>query len=320
MHEHIKDVCRRLAKQGFLAVAPGAVCASGRSRQVHGHGRAHEGNRAEGVRRAGHGGPRRGRRLGAKNGGNPDKLGITGFCWGGRDADLRRTQSEAQGSGVAWYGPLARADYPAQACSTCIKHQGAGARPVRRRGRRDPARQRRSCRRRSRRPGTPARNSSSIPTRRMRFHADYRSSYRKEAADDGWKRPWPGSSSTWLSGAAERPGMHRLDTVAKGRRCRSPFALLRPSRAGFAPCRRCPISCSPTCSRPCCRSRWRRSSVSALLAGLVDQLVCVSAGLLLTVALRICCPSRSTAAPSPHARLDPCSPAFSVSSCSRSWR
>ena len=36
--------------------------------------------------------------------------------------------------------------------------------------------------------GNDSPRSSSIPTRRTAFHADYRPSYRKDDAEDGWKR------------------------------------------------------------------------------------------------------------------------------------
>jgi carboxymethylenebutenolidase len=40
------------------------------------------------------------------NGGNTDKLGITGFCWGGRITWLYAAQNPKIKAGVAWYGRL----------------------------------------------------------------------------------------------------------------------------------------------------------------------------------------------------------------------
>src|SRR3546814_14957404 len=40
------------------------------------------------------------------NGGGTDKLGITGFCWGGRIVWLYAAHNPAVDAGVAWYGRL----------------------------------------------------------------------------------------------------------------------------------------------------------------------------------------------------------------------
>jgi carboxymethylenebutenolidase len=42
----------------------------------------------------------------ANNGGNVDKLGITGFCWGGRITWLYAAHNPKVKAGVAWYGRL----------------------------------------------------------------------------------------------------------------------------------------------------------------------------------------------------------------------
>jgi len=41
-----------------------------------------------------------------KNSGNVDKLGITGFCWGGRTTWLYTAHNPQIDAGVAWYGRL----------------------------------------------------------------------------------------------------------------------------------------------------------------------------------------------------------------------
>jgi carboxymethylenebutenolidase len=41
---------------------------------------------------------------------NASKLGITGFCWGGRIVWLYAAHNSALKAGVAWYGPLAGTD------------------------------------------------------------------------------------------------------------------------------------------------------------------------------------------------------------------
>ena len=50
----------------------------------------------------------------AKSEGKADtaKLGITGFCWGGRIVWLYDAHNPAVKAGVAWYGPLVRPATP----------------------------------------------------------------------------------------------------------------------------------------------------------------------------------------------------------------
>ena len=142
VHEHIKDVCRRLAKQGFLAVAPELYARQGDPAKYTDTGALVEGSRAEGVRRAGDGRPRRGRGLGGEERRQCGQARHHGLLLGRpRDVDVRRAQSRAQRQAVAWYGATARAYYPGDKAviEVAIEHQGADARPVRRRGRRDTA-------------------------------------------------------------------------------------------------------------------------------------------------------------------------------------
>src|SRR5215813_3097652 len=67
VHEYIQDVCRRLAKLGYLAVAPALYARQG----------------------------------------DVSKLGITGFCWGGRIVWLYAAHNPKLAAAVAWYGRLA---------------------------------------------------------------------------------------------------------------------------------------------------------------------------------------------------------------------
>ena len=64
----------------------------------------------------------------AKNGGG-GKLGITGFCWGGRIVHMYAAHNPNLAAGVAWYGPTARAYYAGDktAARRCGSDQGADA-------------------------------------------------------------------------------------------------------------------------------------------------------------------------------------------------
>jgi len=103
VHEHIKDVCRRFAREGYLAIAPelyhrqGDV--SGLSdfdailkivRQVPDAQVMADLDAAVAFAET--------------EGGDADRLGVTGFCWGGRITWLYAAHSGRVRAGVAWYG------------------------------------------------------------------------------------------------------------------------------------------------------------------------------------------------------------------------
>lgn len=106
VHEHIADVARRFAKLGYLALAPELFVRQGDP--------ASFGTVAELMKEV----------IGKvpdqqvmadldacvawarDNGGNVDKLGITGFCWGGRITWLYSAHNPQVKAGVAWYGRL----------------------------------------------------------------------------------------------------------------------------------------------------------------------------------------------------------------------
>ena len=190
VHEHIKDVCRRLAKLGYLAVAPelyarqGDVSKLSDSTEIQKVVSKVPDSQVMADLDATVGW--------AKDSGfgNIRKLGITGFCWGGRIVWLYAAHSTQLKAGVAWYGRLLGKPSEMQPQHP-IDIVGALKAPVLGLyGGNDP--------------GIPletveqmkqalkaAGNSSEIivyPDTPHGFHADYRPSYRKEQAQDGWKR------------------------------------------------------------------------------------------------------------------------------------
>ena len=106
VHEHIKDICRRLARLGYLAIAPELFARQGDpSRHADISSLIKEVvNKVPDAQVM--------RDLdatadwAAKNGGNPSRLGITGFCWGGRIVWLYAAHRPGLKAGVAWYGRL----------------------------------------------------------------------------------------------------------------------------------------------------------------------------------------------------------------------
>ncbi len=106
VHEHIKDVCRRLAKLGYLALAPELYARQGDVTKL---------SKIEDILQVVKQVPDAQvlSDLDAsvaylKNMGQADlsKLAITGFCWGGRIVWLYANHNPQVKAGIAWYGPL----------------------------------------------------------------------------------------------------------------------------------------------------------------------------------------------------------------------
>lgn len=106
VHEHIADMARRFAKQGYLALAPDLFVRQGDPSKVP--------NIADLIRDIISKTPDA-QVMGdldacvewaRQNGGNVDKLGVTGFCWGGRITWMYCAHNPKVKAGVAWYGRL----------------------------------------------------------------------------------------------------------------------------------------------------------------------------------------------------------------------
>jgi carboxymethylenebutenolidase len=106
VHEHIADVARRFAKQGYLALAPELFVRQGDAHNAPSIAELQK-NIITKVPDAQVMGDLDACVAWAKdNGGNIDKLGITGFCWGGRITWLYSVHNPKVKAGVAWYGRL----------------------------------------------------------------------------------------------------------------------------------------------------------------------------------------------------------------------
>jgi carboxymethylenebutenolidase len=124
-------------------------------------------------------------------GGNPAKLGITGFCWGGRITWLYLAHNRKVGAGVPWYGrvvgnktpntPLHPIDVAASIRQPVLALYGGA----------DAGIPNETIYRMMAALQTAGNNASELVLYKdapHAFHADYRPSYRKDAADDAWKR------------------------------------------------------------------------------------------------------------------------------------
>ena len=192
VHEYIADVCRRFARAGYLAVAPELYARQGdpgaygemaklMAEVVSKVPDAQVLADLDGaVQWAG------------ANGGDLKKVGITGFCWGGRITWLYAAHGPVK-AGVAWYGRLV-----GQASDLTPKHPVDIA-PILKApvlglyGEKDTGIPLDTVdgMKAALAQGSAAAKASEFvvyPDAPHAFHADYRPSFRKEPAEDGWKR------------------------------------------------------------------------------------------------------------------------------------
>jgi carboxymethylenebutenolidase len=190
VHEHIKDVCRRLAKSGYMAVAPEMFARQGDVSKIE--------NVQEIVNTVVSNVPDTQVMSdldstvawAAKNSGSSDRLAITGFCWGGRIVWLYAAHNPKLIAGAAWYGRL-EGETNAMTPKNAIDYAAVLKAPVIGfYGGKDTGISQESIER-MRGVLKVLRDDSEInvyPDAQHGFNADYRPSYNKEAAQDAWKK------------------------------------------------------------------------------------------------------------------------------------
>jgi carboxymethylenebutenolidase len=193
VHEYIADVTRRLAQAGYLAIAPELFVRQGDA-SAYGEIAKLQAEVISKVPDA--------QVMGdldatvawaAAHGGNTDKLAITGFCWGGRITWLYAAHQPKLKAGVAWYGRLVGNTTP-QNPSHPLALVGSLKAPVLGLyGAADtgiPLDTVDKMKTELAQGPAAAKASEFVvyPEAPHAFHADYRPSYRKAAADDGWQR------------------------------------------------------------------------------------------------------------------------------------
>ncbi|KAB8312715.1 dienelactone hydrolase family protein [Erwinia endophytica] len=190
VHEHIRDVCRRLATEGYMAIAPELYFRQGDPADYNDISTLlnelvskvpdtqvladldHVANWA------------------SRHGGDMRNMAITGFCWGGRITWLYVAHNPQLKAGVAWYGKLVGdktmkqqqqpVDIAAELAAPVLGLYG---------GKDDSIPQDTV---ETMRQALQAANSTSeivvYPDAGHAFNADYRPSYHEESAKDGWQR------------------------------------------------------------------------------------------------------------------------------------
>ncbi len=195
VHEYIADTCLRFAKAGYLAIAPELFARQGDPTQYGEMAKlisevvskvpdAQVMADLDGVVK-----------WAGENGGNLGQVAITGFCWGGRITWLYAQQSPKVKAGVAWYGRLVGApsaltpqhplDLAAAMKAPVLGLYGGQDSGI-------PLSTVNQMKDALAAAGTNANATASqfvvYPDAPHAFHADYRSSYRKEPAEDGFNR------------------------------------------------------------------------------------------------------------------------------------
>ena len=196
VHEHIADVARRFAKLGYLAIAPELFVRQGDAKS--------QPDVATLVREVVDKVPDAQVMAdldatvawAGENGGDVARLGVTGFCWGGRITWLYTAHNPAVKAGVAWYGQLLGAtnalkpthpiDVVGQLNAPVLGLYGGEDTgiPV------AAVDQMKAALAKAGERNAAAKASQFVvyPGAPHAFHADYRPSYQKDAAEDGWKR------------------------------------------------------------------------------------------------------------------------------------
>ncbi|MFZ6862312.1 dienelactone hydrolase family protein [Undibacterium sp. Ji67W] len=106
VHEHIADVARRFAKLGYLAIAPDLFIRQGDVNQFPSVAELIQNIIAKVPDAQVMGDLDATVAWAANNGGDITRLGITGFCWGGRITWMYSAHNPKVKAGVAWYGRL----------------------------------------------------------------------------------------------------------------------------------------------------------------------------------------------------------------------
>ena len=193
VHAHIADVARRFARLGYLAVAPEPFV-----RQGDAHAIAEiETLVATVVSKAPDAQVMAD--LDATvawavgDGGDAARLGMTGFCLGGRITWLYAAHSAALRAGVAWYGRLEGVANERQPVAPVGRAAALRAPVLGLYGGEDTGIPLDSVERMraALRAGSAAAQQSEIvvyPGAKHAFHADYRPAYDRTAAEDGWQR------------------------------------------------------------------------------------------------------------------------------------
>ena len=191
VHEHIKDICRRLAKVGYLAVAPELYARQGDvakltkideiiskvvSKVPDDQVMSDLDVTVAWAKKSGKG--------------DTSKLGVTGFCWGGRIVWLYAAHNKDLKAGVAWYGRLVGKEDKLHPKHPIDLVESLKAPVLGLYGGADMGIPNETVEQMKKALKDAKKDAEIVlyPDTPHGFYADYRPTYRKDKADDGWKR------------------------------------------------------------------------------------------------------------------------------------
>jgi carboxymethylenebutenolidase len=195
VHEHIADITRRFAKLGYLAIAPEFFVRAGDPNSYGSIGEIMSNIVAKTPDAQVLGDLQAAIAWAGNHGGDTKKVGVTGFCWGGRITWLSATLPQVR-AGVAWYGrvigektvgnPKHPVDIAAELKAPVLGLYGGADEGI-------SLASLEQMRQALARAGVsnPAAKASQIeiyPDTPHGFHADYRATYRVGPAIDAWEK------------------------------------------------------------------------------------------------------------------------------------
>ena len=195
VHEYIADVTRRFAKLGYLAIAPEFFTRAGDPNAYGTIAEIQQNIVAKTPDTQVLNDLQAALVWAGKNGGDLKRVGVTGFCWGGRITWLSATLPQVR-AGVAWYGrligektensPRHPVDIAADLKAPVLGLYGAADTGISL----ESIDQMRVALAKAA-PQNPAAKACQFevyPDAPHAFHADYRASYREGPAKDGWEK------------------------------------------------------------------------------------------------------------------------------------
>ncbi|MGO4411008.1 MULTISPECIES: dienelactone hydrolase family protein [unclassified Brevundimonas] len=197
LHQYIRDICRRLAKAGYAAVAPAFFVRVEDPAPLSDMTRIQQIVAAAGYEQVMGDIAATLDWLGLQSWANAGKVGITGFCWGGKVVWQAAARFSAIDAGVAWYGRLAAGAAATEAQQTAgrpwpvdlardLKAPVLGLYGGQDQG--IPLASIEATRAALTHSGAHGSEIVVYPDAPHGFHADYRASYREADAKDGWRR------------------------------------------------------------------------------------------------------------------------------------
>lgn len=195
VHEHIADITRRFAKLGYLAIAPEFFVRAGDPSQYGTVAEIFTNVISKTADAQVLGDLQAALVWAEKNGGDLKRVGVTGFCWGGRITWLAATLPQVH-AGVAWYGrligektagnPRHPVDIASDLKAPVLGLYGAADTGISL----ESIDQMRAALAKASLTNAAAKQSQFVvyPDTPHAFHADYRESYREGPAKDGWEK------------------------------------------------------------------------------------------------------------------------------------